>query len=196
MGEQIPQNPREKLVPALKCDPGRIGLIFGMLAVIVMLLLRSESNGPASATASPIPVQAPTPSIPTDLPPAVVSAPVLNWLSQPIRPVERNLFVVPTKYYTRKMADAGISESYEDPAKSVQPATDQNKELQALMENLQSQASLLKLQSTMMGPIPCAMVNGELVKEGDTINGFKVVKIEPRRMMVERENSVLEIEMP
>jgi hypothetical protein len=38
-----------------------------------------------------------------------------------------------------------------------------------------------------------AMVNGTLVEEGDTVSGFKILKIEARRMVVEREGIRLEV---
>ena len=53
----------------------------------------------------------------------------------------------------------------------------------------------MKLQSTMMGPQPKALVNGELVGEGDVVAAFRVLKIEARRIIVEREGIRLEIQM-
>jgi len=53
----------------------------------------------------------------------------------------------------------------------------------------------LKLQSTVMGPQPSAMVNGEMVREGSVVAGFRVLKIEARRMIVEREGIKLAILM-
>jgi len=54
----------------------------------------------------------------------------------------------------------------------------------------------MKLQTTMMGNPPQAMVNGELVKEGDIIGGFVVVQIQPRRVVIQQDGVVLEIVMP
>jgi hypothetical protein len=40
------------------------------------------------------------------------------------------------------------------------------------------------------------MVNGELVKEGDVVEGFTVSKIQSRKITVQQDGVVLEIEMP
>jgi hypothetical protein len=46
-----------------------------------------------------------------------------------------------------------------------------------------------------MGPQPKAMIEGKLVNEGEVAAGFRVLKIEPRRITIEREGIVLEIQM-
>ena len=57
------------------------------------------------------------------------------------------------------------------------------------------QAGQLKLQTTLMGPTPRAVVNGMSVGEGDVVAEFRVFKIEARRIIVEREGIKLEIPM-
>ena len=55
-----------------------------------------------------------------------------------------------------------------------------------------------------MGPTPKAVINGDLVGEGDVVTSgtvgdtrvvFRVLKIEPRRILVEREGITLSIQM-
>jgi hypothetical protein len=46
-----------------------------------------------------------------------------------------------------------------------------------------------------MGPNPRAVINGELVGEGDVVAEFRVLKIEARRIVIEREGIRLEITM-
>ena len=53
----------------------------------------------------------------------------------------------------------------------------------------------MQLLSTVMGAKPKAMINGELVGEGDVIAAFRVIRIEARRVIVEREGIRLEITM-
>ncbi len=124
------------------------------------------------------------------------SNPVLDWLAKPTQPVQRNLFAIRMDYYARASDRAGGLNSSEDPEKSDTEAADQNREKQILLENLQNQAAKLKLQTTVMGPNASALVNGELVKEGDTVSGFKVDKIQARQIVVEQDGVVLEIGMP
>jgi len=72
---------------------------------------------------------------------------------------------------------------------------DVKKERQILVENLARQASQLRLQSTIMGASPKAVIDGGLVGEGDVVATFRVLRIEPRRITVEREGIKLEIQM-
>ena len=61
----------------------------------------------------------------------------------------------------------------------------------------------MRLQSTVMGATPKAVIDGEMVSEGDVVacgtgetrTTFRVLKIEPRRIIVEREGIKLEIQM-
>ena len=76
-------------------DPKRASVLAGLAVVMLVLWARVLLNGPASATASLIRrsvaaiTDSPTPSVR-----AQSSNPVLDWLAQPKRPVERNLFAI------------------------------------------------------------------------------------------------------
>jgi hypothetical protein len=49
--------------------------------------------------------------------------------------------------------------------------------------------------STLMGPHPKAMVNGQMVGEGEVVAQFRVTEIRARSVVVEREGIKLEIPM-
>jgi hypothetical protein len=117
------------------------------------------------------------------------------WLAGPITAPPRNIFAIKLDYFQQdgpRPADATPADRAE---KSMALQADQRKERQILVENLRTQAADLRLQSTIMGAEPRAMVNGTLVGEGDTVAGFKVERIEQRKMIVEREGVRLEIAM-
>jgi hypothetical protein len=57
------------------------------------------------------------------------------------------------------------------------------------------EADQLRPTSTIGGPNPKAMINGALVGEGDVVASFRIIKIEARRILVEREGIRLEIPM-
>jgi hypothetical protein len=197
MQNQSPLNPFEKVRLALARDPKRTSVMAGLAVIMLILWGRMLMGGPAAATASFIRRSV---SALTDGPPAQprlqASSPVLDWLAKPKAPVSRNLFAIHLDYYAR----AGDHDKAGDAAVESMNATgdeaDQKRERQILLENLQSQASKMKLQTTMMGNPPQAMVNGELVKEGDIIGGFVVVQIQPRRVVIQQDGVVLEIVMP
>jgi hypothetical protein len=123
-----------------------------------------------------------------------------EWTDGPINAAERNLFHVKLDYFAKEGSpDAPkIRENgqgfWDELAKSLAVKADQEKARRILIGNLQSQASKLSLQSTVMSNGSTkAMVNGTLVEEGDTVSGFKILKIEARRMVVEREGIRLEV---
>jgi hypothetical protein len=187
----------QKLRQALLKDPKRSSVLAGLGVVMLVLWARLLLNGPASATASLIrrSVAAITDS-PAPMMRGPSSNPVLDWLAQPKRPVQRNLFAIKLDYYARAAGKTASSESQDDPTKPPADEADQARQQQILLDNLQTQAAKLKLQTTLMGTTPRAMVNGQLVKEGDTVEGFTVVKIAPRKITVQQDGAVLEIEMP
>jgi len=57
------------------------------------------------------------------------------------------------------------------------------------------QAERLKLQSTILGESPRAMINSTLLAPGQQIEGFAVVRIESRRVLVERGGVLIELKM-
>jgi hypothetical protein len=123
-----------------------------------------------------------------------------DWLDSPINVAERNLFHVKLEYFAREgSVEAPRTREngqgfWDELAKSLAMKADQEKAKRILIGNLQAQASKLNLQSTVMSNGSTkAMVNGTLVEEGDTVSGFKILKIEARRMVVEREGIRLEV---
>jgi hypothetical protein len=141
---------------------------------------------------------------------AEASSALRTWLSAPPAPINRNLFAVNLNQYPQENSNRTSSEVspagagfWGELAKSVSAKADLSKERQILLENLQQQASQLSLQTTVMGVKPKAVVNGELVGVGDVVASgtgesrttFRVLKIEPRRIIVEREGIKLAVPM-
>ena len=88
--------------------------------------------------------------------------------------------------------------------KSFESKADQDSERQQRLHNLRQQAAVeLHLQSTVISATPKALVNGELLGEGDVVacgsvqdrTRYRVLKIEARRIIVEHEGIKLEIPM-
>jgi hypothetical protein len=126
-----------------------------------------------------------------------------KWADAPLAPVSRNLFAIRLEYFpvegpktptgdVRERADDGFWARLE---KSLALQADQRDKRENQKANYIKAAAQLKLNSTIMGPQPKALVTGELVGEGDVVAEFRVVKIEARRVIVEREGIRLEIQM-
>ncbi|HEY7088527.1 MAG TPA: hypothetical protein VH518_10590 [Tepidisphaeraceae bacterium] len=131
---------------------------------------------------------------------AVVLAALQKWSDAAVPPVSRNLFTVRIDYFPVDGSRTGQSDNPEDGfwarlEKSLALQADQKFKHDNLIANYAAQASDLKLQSIVMGSQPKAMVNGELVGEGSVVAGFRILRIEDRKMIVEREGIRLEIQM-
>jgi hypothetical protein len=129
-----------------------------------------------------------------------------RWLSETVVAPTRNLFAVKTEFFPRqgtKHQDAvrnDLNESFWDRLeKSIVSRADQRRQKQIRQENLLTAAGQLKLHSTLMGSHPRALIEGRLVRVGDTVMAggvsFKVVAIEARRMLVERDGVRVEVPM-
>jgi len=64
------------------------------------------------------------------------------------------------------------------------------------MAQYEAQLAELQLQSTLTGPAPMAYISGRLVREGDTVRGFTIVRIEDRRVVVRKQGFIRVLIMP
>lgn len=60
----------------------------------------------------------------------------------------------------------------------------------------EAQLAGLELQSTLTGPVPRAYISGRLVRVGDTVRGFSIVRIEDRRVVVKKQAFMRVLVMP
>ena len=197
-----------RLTTLLKRDGKKVAVLVVLLALLSLMWVRTmrSGGGPSRAAAST------ARSARTDAAKASSLAPrphdpstrasLQEWLNTPILPVSRNLFVVKYEYFPMLESNrplnsrTEINENFWDQlAKSMSARADQMEKRQHLIENLQREASQLQFQSTVMGPNPKALINGKLLGEGDVVAAFRVVRIEARRVIVEREGIRLEILM-
>jgi hypothetical protein len=201
---------QQRILKAIKSDPKKTGALVVLVTLLGMMWVRmamKQHENPANA-ASDSSYMTSHNAVPTDG--AASGAAPDHWLHAEIPPLSRNLFGVkldnfPLDGTARQPADENaIGDGFWDQlAKSMASRADQKKERAALLENVQQQASALKLQSIMMGAKPRAVVNGEMVEEGDIVASgtgearaaFRVLKIEARRIIIEREGIKLEILM-
>jgi hypothetical protein len=131
-----------------------------------------------------------------------------RWLRAEIPPLSRNLFGIKLDNFPRDGSAPQTNETsttdgfWDQLAKSMATRADLKQERAALVENIHHDASQLRLQSIVMGAKPRAVINGDMVGEGDIVASasgegrtFRVLKIESRRIIVEREGIKLEIQM-
>jgi len=202
---------QSKLNEVIRRDPRKAGILGVLLLVLVVMtgrLMLTGKTEPSPATASTV-VTATGPG--TDTPNLKApgkkntSVAMQRWLNGSSARITRNLFAVRLDYYPQSSAKGPISPTKQSPDedKSPEQAADDLKDKQSRLQAMQQRAKQLKIQSTMMSAQPRALINGQLVKEGDFVTSdpgegqatFKVLKIEPRRIVVEHEGVRLEILM-
>jgi hypothetical protein len=228
MPPKAPTSLWQRIIAAVRRDPQKAGILTLLVAILVVLQVRlwmsnkdevanATTNvlSPHSASGSAINsnqtnngVTSSTVGNSASGKPQDSATALRSWMDAPEVPIGRNLFVADLDRFP---ADSGHAASanqgnpgfWDELAKSMGVRADVRKERQILVENLTQQASQLRLQSTLMGASPKAVINGDLVGEGDNVASgtgesrvvFRVVRIEARRILVEREGIKLEIQM-
>jgi len=202
-------NWQSKLNRMLTADPKKSGTLAVLAIVLTVLVVRMVLGDgkarPASAGAAMVGSGSGKLSLKSARPSASWQkssssvASLQKWAEAPLPPLSRNLFNVRMEYFptidsrtTRSgLADEGF---WSQLGKSMSMQADQRDKQETLRANFKVEAEKLRLQSTTTGGLqPRAMVNGELVGEGSVIAGFRILKIEARKITVEREGIQLEI---
>jgi hypothetical protein len=192
----------EQLRAAVKRDPRRAWLLAILVAILVFLWAKLLVGGhsPQSATAAPLDAAmvdadgGTTAIVPREQPSKSLS----EWANEPTGKMGRNLFSVPYDYYPQDPAHPPASSNTDNgSAKSASTQADQLKERQILIENLREQAAGLTLEGTVLGQNPRVWINGVLVGLGQPIgdSGFRVAKIESRRVFIERDGVQIVLSM-
>jgi hypothetical protein len=196
----------EPLLKPMRASPKKFTAMIGLGLVLVIMLgrLLLGGSGPSNASASIPSGAAKSGGLARSgedylLDPAQDQTELLQWARQPIVPLQRNLFAVPLDDYRRDGehgGDLSVGAGFWDQlAKSLSAHADQQEQRQILVDNVRIMAGELKLESIVMGAQPSAMVNGDVVHPGDDIAGFRVVRIEPRMLVIERQGVRLAILM-
>lgn len=201
-----------KLTSVASRDPKKT-LALAVLSVVLLAMGWKQLGGkPATAAkaATDTPKAQPAPLNDSDRQVSTIDdQPVARWLSEPIKVLDRNLFQFQSEFFPR-VDDAArgtarmvTDDSFWDQlAKSMSAQADSRKQKQIRIDNLQAAASKLRVQSTIMGNAPRAMVDGRMVRLGGSIEAdaggsgitFKVARIEARRIVIERDG--IQIELP
>jgi hypothetical protein len=206
------------LTAAIRRDPKKAGVLGVLLAVLLVVGGRAAIGSKAIPTPAVAGTKTSKPKTDNARGIRVAgrknnTAAMRTWLSTSLPRLDRNLFAVKLDNYPqlsgKKSKNSPIpTKELTAEEKSAAQTVDEKKEKQTLTEAMQLQARQYKLTSTVTGALPKALINGEMVKEGDVVAsgptespegdplaGFRVLKIEARRVIIEREGIKLEILM-
>ena len=186
----------------VKAEPKKAASLALLVAVLLAMWVKIFLFGdPRTVTAGPLggdKIKVGTPdTLRQQLSPA--SRSLLEWTKKPITGTKRNLFAIKLDYFpvdgSRPIFTGDDADGFWDQlAKSLAAKADQEKAKGILRDNVRMKASRLDLQSTgLFNGSPKAMVNGTIVQEGDTIDGFKIVKIDTKGIVVELEGIQVEV---
>jgi hypothetical protein len=196
----------QRFVTAFKANPSRSTIVTFLVAMLIVAwgrVLLGGHGGPSTAHGA------------TNMSGATASSPLTldslqkiseednsslqRWANGAAKPLNRNPFTIPLDFYPHDgVSDAGdtTSAGYWDLVKkSMSSRADQQEQRQIILDNVRIAAEQLKLESTILGETPLAMINGEIVHEGSVVAGFHVLKIEARQIVVEREGVKLALLM-
>jgi hypothetical protein len=196
----------DRAAQAVRKDAKKAGILAILLTVLAVMWVRKAMQGGggprhASAALTSVPGWQGAAGSGAAANNTMESAAALkSWLDSPLAPLGRNLFAINLEHFPQDNgqgteAGSGNGGIGGELAKSDTSQADVRKQRQILLENLRQQASQLRLQSTLMDARPKAVIDGELVGEGDVVASFRVLKIEPRRVLIEREGIQLEVPM-
>lgn len=199
---------QNKLMDLIQKDPkkaavlGVLGLVLGGMWMRMAVTGQTQPQHASASVANPAAKAKNSAASPFAKSTSANTADALQeWIAKPVVPLSRNLFAIRMDHFPLAAGASGTDSAttqqtfWEALAKSVNTRADAMEKRQNLIQNLKDQASQMELQSIVMGPKPKALVDGELVGEGDVVASFRVLKIESRRIIVEQEGIRLEIQM-
>jgi hypothetical protein len=218
MAAKISTSWQHTIRAAIKRDPKRAGIL-GVLLVVLLIVggktLMGSATPPLAKASTPANTRGRTDNSAKDARPNARkdAAAMRKWLAMPVKKLDRNLFAAKIDHYpqlsgrkTRNGGNPGKELTAEE--KSAQQSADEMKEWHTRTDAMQLEARQLVLTSTVTGASPKALINGQMVREGDVVasgageslngdpgTGFRVLKIEARRVIIEREGIKLEILM-
>lgn len=148
-----------------------------VLVAVVLGAVRMVQQIPSRATASNTPVAANESESATELP-SVPTAVDVTWP----RELKRDLFAWEAVFEVEQpQEEEPVAEA---PVERPDPA--------AVRRDAEREVAL---QAIIFGEEPIAMINGEVTKVGQTVAGFRVVRIEARRIVLEKENIEISLEL-
>ena len=177
----------ERLKAETRRDPKRAAVLGVLVVVLAVLAVRQFAKRAAPARAGAAVASAGAPAGGAVGSPALVIEGLAEALPQRAAAVSRDLFTPNSGFYPSKQT--------EKPVLVVKPVDDTAARRQAEIRTVQTQAQAMTLQSTVVGSVPTAIINGQVLRTGERINGFRVVDISTRSCTVEKGGLRVTLEM-
>ena len=188
---------QERLIAELRHDKKK-AVLLGVLAIVAGVLILQQLAGasPAETSASVTPVQPSASSSAASSDEVLASAAHARALTDAARRrneylqamdrrIERDLFVPNSQYFSpRQEVDA------KEPVGESPELVEQERR-----NAIRMQAKALTLQSTIVGSVPTAVINGHVLRKGDWVGGFEVTGVQPRSCTVRKDDVSVVLKM-
>lgn len=182
----------QRVMAELRADKKRTAILTVLTLVALFLggRLVFRSAGPAELGA------AAGEGLPPDAQADTASAPGLRPLKRPSVPADRP--GRPLQWHSQRPSDGSVLRdlfAYDlrsyvrtepEPAKPASPGQ-RVPDMVEIEKAVRAQAKTLILQSTMVGPDSSAVINGQVLRVGQHIAGFRIVRIHARSCDVEKQ---------
>jgi hypothetical protein len=159
-----------------KPDRSKMALAGGLAVIFAAVTVRTFSSGPDQAVAAPEPAQT---SAPVSLSRGQQAAPpprAIDWPSGAARDPFASALVYRPVVVVKP--DEPAPPPPPPPKDLIKEATD-----------------AIPVTATVLGDRPLAMINGRIYRVGEIVAGFHIVDIQARRIVVERDNQQIPIDV-
>ena len=178
-----------KIMKQLTADKKKLSVMVGLLAVGLLLWGRLLlKDVPKTATAVPAPVAQAAPDTATSTTTSVAEDRYRVTVVMDIpSDLSRDVFAMNTTGYRKAKTEA--TQKYEP------KDTPQTTDMAFRRAQVREAAMDLRLESVILGDQPAVVLNGQLLQEGQAIEGFVVRKIEDRKVVLEMDGVLIRLSM-
>lgn len=195
-----PANSAHNVSKAFKTHPAKYAVLGALMLTMAGLWFKIIFLAPASVSAKPAGNSQNASNLASKDKPMLSASrkQFFEWRRQNLQPLARNLFEIQYERFPDD-SNAPVSQNaqsvfWEQLAKSMDYRTDQEIARKNLVESLRKQAHSLRPKAILsVNGSQTALIDGSLANEGDLINGFRIVRIQEDRLIVEREGVRLEV---
>ncbi len=185
---------RRRFVSGLKAQPGKSTALGVLGVVLIVLLARLAGRGGPSAAKAAADLVAPPQNTSLDkgdgsaitAQQAAESEPVLLSLEpegQRFEPPERDIFAVDYRYFPKR------------PGSDSDGTPEGVDSRQLNITVLGRRVGTFRLQNTITGPKPAAIIDGEMVRQGDVYKGFTVIKVNNQHLLLKHSGHLFRLNM-
>ncbi len=185
-------NLKDRLLAGLRRDPKKTAIL-GVLALVLLIVgvreVARRAGSPSAGSAATVRASDAGGATSLRRPANTVQAPSLpkggnrqgdSSAATQRAPVDRDIFTPNVAYYPveEKAKPSTVVSSTQ--------VIDPTAKAEAAKREVQARAKALSLQSTVVGAVPTAIINGRVLRAGDWISDFQIVEINSRSCQLEK----------